>query len=43
MAEIINDTSLCFYNLSVYISQCSYCIITMGICMRESIYDTTDQ
>lgn len=43
MAEIINDTALCLYNFSLYISECAYCIITMGICMRETICRTTQQ
>lgn len=43
MAQLLNDTALCLYNLSVYISDCVYCIITIGICIRESVYDTTQQ
>jgi hypothetical protein len=44
MAQImLNNTALCLYNLSVYISDCAYCIITMGICIRESVYDTTEE
>ena len=43
MAQLFNDTAHCLYNLSVYISDCAYCIITMGICIRESVYDTTHQ
>lgn len=41
MAQLLNDTALCLYNVSLYISECSYCIITMGICMKGSVYDTT--
>lgn len=43
MAQImLNDIAICLYNFSLYISECAYCIITMGICMRESVYDTTE-
>lgn len=42
MSQIINDTALCLYNVSLYISECSYCIITMYICMRETICRTTE-
>ena len=43
MAQIINDAALCLYNLSLYISECAYCIITICICMRESIHETTEE
>ena len=42
MAQILlNDIALCLYNVSLYISECSYCIITTCICMKGSVYDTT--
>ena len=43
MAQLLYDTALCLYNLSVYISECVYCIITVGICFRESVCETTEE
>jgi hypothetical protein len=43
MAQLLNDTALCLYNLSVYISDCVYCIITIGICFKESVCETTEE
>lgn len=44
MAQImLNDIAICLYNLSIYISECAYCIVTICICMRESVYDTTQE
>ena len=43
MVQIMNDTAICLYNLSLYISECTYCVITICICIRENVYDTTHQ
>ena len=42
MSQIINDTALYLYNVSIYISECSYCIMTICICIRETICRTTE-
>ena len=43
MTQLLNDTALCLYNLSIYISDCAYCMMTICICIRESVCETTEE